>query len=860
MEIPETNTSSQSPKDPNEDIVSKAKKILVPMQSPDRKVRKQCFVDLRTLLAQCYIDKVAEKILRDIFSETHIYFLNGLRDKSEAVREEATKFVIYLIIEIYPVNDFYLTYIIPVLVERIGTVELVEESEEVRLSLLTCLNKIIVKYARTEYLRPFFNDCVTILCESLKDKYSVIKELSCQAVENLSIALNADFKKQAETLLKPTLNLFSYQKYKVRIAAIKAVGVIVMHSSHKGVDEAVGPMAERLFDQTSEVRQTVCQVASHWLLHHIDRYSYFHKMIPLLLTGVIDEVEATRKEAVSLWDQVGLQYLKENEKEFKDRIDYLTEAPKYYPEGLERPNLGCRVLVQRNLSKLTVPLSNELSSWQMDVRVRCSQLLCALVHHAEEHFTFNLQNLLPAMYSAARDDDQRVVQNIKRASELIGTFVNYETLSKLLLPVICEEPHYGHLIVFAGIIEGSTSETIQAHLEEVSGVLATDNVCYNYKVKYSLAFLDCIAAISKKHPCLSNNDSSNFNMFKALVCVVSFRHPEIKDKINTELFKSLHGISPAFNSPSENLNKLFTHINRQPRLWTINSGDHLIFKSLLSHFSLGYGVDKDLLMDILKEALHVDADPESQLVIYYTLAKRFEFKDMLFKDDRSSKDTSRFYERLIHEVFIPALVWRAGSTAEAVRGMAITCLKFALTPDSTSHDSLSSVPIFSSAKCLQEIMGKLVPMLLSILDDPPHMIREGSVKCLKLLIQYSVNFSLKSDTWNDDFVKIYSGMLKRLDDPHDTVCDAALDCLATLFENIPTNFHKDDFKEHRKLLVDTLLTHLDSYDSTVPDLSALRAIIRMKIPDVEQRIRDTLPSLTSQIAHDAILHEVDKAN
>ncbi|XP_066259799.1 dynein axonemal assembly factor 5 [Euwallacea similis] len=859
MEKPETNISYQTLENSNDDIVSKAKKTFAPIQSPDRKIRKRCFVDLTALLSQCSIDKVAEKVLKDIFSETHIYFLNGLRDKSEAVREEATKFVIFLIIEIYPVNDFYLTYIIPVLVERIGTVELVEESEEVRLSLLTCLNKIIVKYTRTEYLRPFLNDCVTILCETLKDKYSVIKELSCHAVENLSIALNADFKKQAETLLKPTLNLFSYQKYKVRIAAIKAVGVIVMHSSYKGVEEAVGPMAERLFDQTPEVRQTVCQVASHWLLHHVDRYSYFHKMIPLLLTGVIDEVEATRKEAIFLWDQVGMQYLKENENELKDKLDYLTEAPKYYPEGLERPNLGCRVLVQRNLSKLAVPLSNELFSWQMDVRVRCSQLLCALVHHAEEDFTFNTQNLLPAMYSAARDDDQRVVQNIKRASELIGAFVNYKTLSKLLLPVIRDEPHYGHLIVFAGIIQGSTSETIQAHLEEVSEVLAADNVCYNQKIKYSLAFLDCIAAISKKNLHLPDNSSSNFNMFKALVCVVSFRHPEIKDKINTELFKTLHGISPAFNSPSENLNKLFTYINRQPRLWTVNSGNYLIFKTLLSHFSLSYGVDKDLLVEILKEALHVDVDPESQLVIYYTLAKRFEFKTILFGDDRSSKDTSRFYERLIHEVFIPALVWRAGGTAEAIRGMAITCLKFALTPDSTSHDC-SPVPIFSSAKCLQETIEKLLPILLSISDDPTHVIREGSVKCLKLLIQYSVDWSLKSDTWNDDFVKIYSEMLKRLDDPHDTVRDAALECLATLFDNVPSKFCEDGFKEHRKLLIDTLLTHLDSYDSIVPDLSALKAIIRMKIPDMEQRIRDTLPSLTSQTAHDAILHEVNRAN
>lgn len=62
-------------------------------------------------------------------------------------------------------------------------------------------------------------------------------------------------------------------------------------------------------------------------------------------------------------------------------------------------------------------------SWQEDVRLRCSQLLCSIVLHAEEGITQNLQDLLMAMYSAARDEDQRVVQNIRRASEIIGIII-----------------------------------------------------------------------------------------------------------------------------------------------------------------------------------------------------------------------------------------------------------------------------------------------------------------------------------------------------------------------------------------------------------------------------------------------------
>lgn len=82
--------------------------------------------------------------------------------------------------------------------------------------------------------------------------------------------------------------------------------------------------------------------------------------------------------------------------------------------------MGCRELVKRNVSKLSWALAKELTSWQEDVRLRCSQLLCSIVLHAEEGITQNLQDLLLAMYSAARDEDPRVVENIKRSSQIIG--------------------------------------------------------------------------------------------------------------------------------------------------------------------------------------------------------------------------------------------------------------------------------------------------------------------------------------------------------------------------------------------------------------------------------------------------------
>ena len=42
-----------------------------------------------------------------------------------------------------------------------------------------------------------------------------------------------------------------------------------------------------------------------WLLDLLDRYSFHHKLLPLLLTSVTDDVQEIRDLADSLWHDVG---------------------------------------------------------------------------------------------------------------------------------------------------------------------------------------------------------------------------------------------------------------------------------------------------------------------------------------------------------------------------------------------------------------------------------------------------------------------------------------------------------------------------------------------------------------------------
>ncbi|XP_018576048.1 dynein assembly factor 5, axonemal [Anoplophora glabripennis] len=737
-----------------DDYVAMSKKICLKIQSQDRRIRKNAYTDLKKFLSTKSLNN---QELRSVFCETHMYILNGLRDKTEIVREEAIQFLNFFIIEALPLNDFYLTYLFPVLVERIGSVELIEESEEVRLQLLQLLNAIISKYSNTIKLKPFLNDCVIILAETVKDKYPAIKELSCVTIILLAKSLPNDFHMQAESLIKSVLSCFVHQRYKVRLESINAIGEIILHSSYKGLDEVIGPLAEKLFDQIPAVRQAVARIAARWLLEYRDRYSYFHKILPLLLTGLNDEVEETRIDSTVLWEKVGIQYQEENEKDLKNQLDYLSLEPKYYPKEVKRPNLGCRFLVKRNVSKLSGAVSRELTSWQEDVRVRCSQLLCILILHAEDGITQNLQDLLPAIYSAARDDDRRVK-------------------------------------------------------------------------KYQLELLQCLKALAEKHENRSN--TTTYNLFKIAVTLLSLRHPDTAEEIFLEVFDD---IKITLDLQSTNiLWKLYTqpllkHININPKIWTTVTDNACIYLTILCHSKEAFGENLEYIQSILNELFDPEADAEMKLKTLYVLANIFEEKGVFL---RNTVDLTPFFENMVKVVFVPSLVWHAGATAEALRTMAVLCLRNVLI-------SNKKIGIFNKEDLLKEVMNELLPLLISILEDASYRSRQLALECVILL----KHICCEKNIWAiEDLIKVYPEILKRFDDPTEKVRLCALKNISLFFDNPPEEFKKNCYKAHHELIIDTLLTHFDDEEEDIQEMVCVsfqqaRELVQIWTKIVQNEIR-----------------------
>lgn len=80
--------------------------------------------------------------------------------------------------------------------------------------------------------------------------------------------------------------------------------------------------------------------------------------------------------------------------------------------AVERPGLGCRELIFRNLSKILPAVSHDITDWVAGTRIKASQLLVVLLLHAEDHTTQHMELVLNTMYRSCLDEEDKVVENV----------------------------------------------------------------------------------------------------------------------------------------------------------------------------------------------------------------------------------------------------------------------------------------------------------------------------------------------------------------------------------------------------------------------------------------------------------------
>ncbi|KAK2833462.1 hypothetical protein Q5P01_017351 [Channa striata] len=747
------------------------------------------------------VDKgLPSSVLQEVFSALLKPLLKCLSDPMERCRETAIV-VITEFIRCVPKPEESLPYLMPCLAQRLGEKDILEPAEELRLLSVEMLTLVVEVCGKN--LAPYLNEMISILQRTIVDPFPDVKRESCKCTVNFAECVPEHFHMQAESLVKPLMQTIVHQHSRVRVTVIEATGAVIQHGTGKNVDDVLSHLAQRLFDDSPQVRKAVTAVVGNWLLNMRDRYSYFHKLIPLLLSSIDDEIPEIRLLAADLWRQVGVQWEKENEDDIKDKMDFLLAPPPFYPPGVERPGLGCRELVVRNLGRLVPAIIHDITDWLVSTRIRTSQLLSVLLLHAEDHSTQHLQPLLATLYRACTDTEKDVVINCLAAAKLLGYFVPPAAFLKLLLDHVASPYSSSHpwapLMVLAAVLGGCSKPLLKPHLEQIANSLAQPDVCQEYQqVMYLEQLLACVDVLLRQ--CESDCGSVSLQLLQVLVTVQSLStEPDLSEKAveGVQCLSKVQGLESVMELYRQHMGQLLDWLSASVNAWSSYSPQRLQLHVIVMQSGPVIGEFISQLMPLLRNCLQPDKDPEMRMSIFTMLAKLLLDADKTLDSNGHFRDES---EKFLCDTVLPNLVWHAGRTAAAVRTAALSCLLALLHGGAITPGQLL---------CLEE---KLRPQVLSALEEDSQMGRLLACRSLSTILRLTGS-SLHPEALN----KIYPELLKRLDDSSEEVRFVALQALGLWFSSLTKDYNPKLCAPHLQLLFQQLLLHLDDPDNLVQD-------------------------------------------
>uniref|UniRef100_A0A8C4EQH4 Dynein axonemal assembly factor 5 n=1 Tax=Dicentrarchus labrax TaxID=13489 RepID=A0A8C4EQH4_DICLA len=732
-------------------------------------------------------------VLQEVFSALLKPLLKCLSDPMERCRETAIA-IMTEFIRCVPKPEESLPYLMPCLAQRLGEKDVREPAEELRLSAVEMLTLTLEVCGK--HLAPYVNEMMNILQRTIVDPFPDVKRESCKCTVNFAKCVPEHFQMQAESLVQPLMQTVAHQHSRVRVSVIEATGAVIQHGTGKNVDDVLSHLAQRLFDDSPQVRKTVTAVVGDWLLHMRDRYSYFHKLIPLLLSSLSDEIPEIRLLAADLWKQVGAQWEKENEEDIKDKMDFLLTSPPFYPPGVERPGLGCRELVVRNLGRLVPAIAHDVTDWLVPTRVRTSQLLSVLLLHSEDHSIQHLQPLLATLYRACTDAERDVVSNCLAAAKLLGTFVPPTVFLKLLLDHVMAPSTSSHpwaaLMVLAAVLGGCSRPLLKPHLEQIANTLAQPDVCQEYQqVMYLEQLLACIDVLLRQ--CESDCGSVSLQLLQVLVTVQSLStEPHLSEKAleSAQFLCKVQGLESVMELYRQHMGQLLDWLSASVNTWSSYSPQRLQLHIIVIQSGPVIGEFVSQLMPLLCCCLQPDKDTEMRMSIFTMFAKLL-------------LDALLCLEEKLSPLVLSAL------EEDSQMGRLLACR------------SLSTILKLIGTSLHPEALNKIYPELLKRLDDSSEGVRGVTLQALGLWLS-SLTKDYNPELCAPHLQFLFQQLLLHLDDPDSSVQDRVLEVLKTGSSVNPALLKREveavRDKQRSPLYCDQLLEHISSLPTeTAPE-------------------------------------------
>ncbi|XP_050715520.1 dynein axonemal assembly factor 5-like [Eriocheir sinensis] len=740
--------------------ITELNSILSELQHTNKAKRRKALERLHNLSFEREPETEREtqgKILE--FSLRHL--VTCLGDQSEVNRIKTSEIILGFIQDTLFKAD-QLIHLIPVIHHRLATIPIIEESEDVRLLHVKMISSLTMQFEGQ--MIPYMEDIIGILKEVVVDGCPEVRKAAAECVSCFARATREKFHLQSESLVKSLVKALQHQRFKNRIACINALGDLLLYGDGKSIQDVSGPLAQCVMD-LPQVRLALVQVGGSLALHMPDRYSYWPRILPLILFGLKDEDRDVLCKARELWEQVGHKYEEENEDQLKYEIDF-DVAITDYPPGEVRPGIGCRILVQQNLYHILPALLADLDDWQDGPRLQAAKLLSVLILNADSGVTQYAEKVLTALCLAAGDKEASIVKQMIECGHYLGCFLPPPVYLALVLPRLstgcqAERP----LIVLAALLEGSSSTLLQPHLMELLSVLAEDEVTHVFEEAHQEALLRVMRTLLQKCD-LSECSSKAFSVLLFIASSSSGNNASAALEGLRELSKNC-GYEEEEELYRQETRGVLDKLVEATGGWTEGSPSYLLFGVLMKLAGPALGHDLEIFTKILSVCTSKKEDP---FVCLHCLT---ELRHLLVMEDRplaAGGQLEAWLPVLVNNCIRELLVWRAGATAETLRTASIACLEAACKAGVTSQE-------------MTEEVRKCVVLLPALIEDDAEMTRLFACSVVQCV---ATSFPLLIDP--DTLHTLADKLIKRLDDVGRAVRLKASQVLTVLFMDLPEGY------------------------------------------------------------------------
>ena len=140
----------------------------------------------------------------------------------------------------------------------------------------------------------YAEDLVDVLVSTLADQCPEVKKVSAVLVGRLAEHHKKVLRLKGSSLAAPLARNLSHRQSGVRAVTVTGLGQLILSTDGAVFESLASHLAQRVFDPSPAVRLRLVESLGSLLVRMPDRYSYWHKTVPLLLVCFCDDIAEVR--------------------------------------------------------------------------------------------------------------------------------------------------------------------------------------------------------------------------------------------------------------------------------------------------------------------------------------------------------------------------------------------------------------------------------------------------------------------------------------------------------------------------------------------------------------------------------------